>query len=193
MARGKMLMWALVVALGTAGTASAARRDDKPGDVKVFLKGGVGNYTGGLANVVNAGPTWGLTLNLQPLHFLGFEVGYEGGYNGISSGPLDLGVTRHGGSALVKLALPFIEVVKPFVGAGIGASYLSVDGAIVGSYGSDFVGEVPLVAGIEFNVESITAGARATYRLLLDENLSRQLDRPQGGFFDVALTLGLRF
>jgi hypothetical protein len=193
MPRGNMTMWALVLALGTAGTAAADVEEDRTGRVKVFLRGGVGNYTGGLANFVNAGPSWGLTLNLQPLNILGFEVGYEGAHNGIDSGPLDLSLTRHGVSGLVKLALPFIEVVKPFVGAGIGGSYILVDGALVGGYSSDLVGEVPLVAGLEFNAESVTAGVRATYRLLLDENLSEQIDRPRGGFFDVALTLGLRF
>jgi opacity protein-like surface antigen len=193
MARGNKVMWALVLALVTAGTASAARRGSDSGDVKVFLKGGVGNYTGGLGDFVNAGPTWGVSLNLQPLSFLGFEVGYEGAYNGTDSGLLKISAMRHGGAALAKLSLPFIEVVTPFVGAGIGGSYIFVDSALGNAYNSDFVGEVPLVAGVEFNRDSFTAGVRANYRLLLDENLSSQLNHSQGGFFDVALTLGLRF
>jgi len=192
MSRHAMAVLGLVAALGTAGTAAA--QEEPTGKVKVFLRGGLGNYTGTLGDVAKAGPSWGLTLNLQPLRFLGFEVGYEGAHNSISdAGIFDLALTRHGGSALAKLSLPFFEAVRPFVGAGIGGSYVFAEGTLLGGYQSGLVGEVPLAVGIEFNVGKLTAGARATYRLLLDEDLSEQIDQPSGGFFDVVATLGMRF
>ncbi|QRK07929.1 hypothetical protein JQX13_49555 [Archangium violaceum] len=193
MSRHGMAVLGLVAALGTAGTA-AAQEEEPTGKVKVFLRGGVGNYTGTLGDIAKTGPSWGLTVNLQPMRFLGFELGYEGAHNPISeAGVFDLALTRHGGSALVKLSPPFLETVRPFVGAGVGGSYVFAKGTLLGGYQSGLVGEVPLAAGIEFNVEQFTAGARATYRLLLDEDLSEQLDNPSGGFFDVVATLGLRF
>ncbi len=192
MLRHGMSVLGLVAVLGMAGTAAA--QEEPTGKVKLFLRGGVGNYTGDLGEISKTGPSWGLTLNLQPMRFIGFELGYEGARNVISrAGVLDLALTRHGGSALAKLSLPFFEAVRPFVGAGIGGTYVFTEGTLLGGYESGLVGEVPLTAGIEFNLDSFTAGARATYRLLLDEDLSSQLDEPSGGFFDVVATVGLRF
>jgi hypothetical protein len=163
--------------------------------VNVFLSGGVSDYTGSVGNDVNAGPSWGLTLNLQPTHILGFELGYDGSRNTISNGVLpDASLTRHGATGLVKLAPPLLEVVKPFVGAGLGASYVSAHGGL-GMYDSDLMEEVPLAAGIEFNKGSITAGLRGTYRLLLDERFATDptLSNTDGGILDASLTLGGRF
>ncbi|WP_174257063.1 hypothetical protein [Myxococcus xanthus] len=54
-------------ALGTAGSAATQeRRDGKRGDLNVFLRGGVGDYTGGLGDLTSTGPAWGVTLNIQP-------------------------------------------------------------------------------------------------------------------------------
>jgi len=192
MSRHGMAVLGVVAALGLAGTAAA--QEDPSGKVKVFLRGGAGNYTGTLGDIAKVGPSWGVTLNLQPLRFLGFEVGYEGARNGISdAGIFDLALTRHGGSALAKLSLPLVEIVRPFVGVGIGGSYVFADGTLLGGYQSGLVGEVPLAVGIEFNVGKLTAGARGTYRLLLSEDLSDQVDSPSGGYLDVVATLGLRF
>lgn len=192
MSRHGMAVLGLVAALGTAGTAAA--EEAPTGQVKVFLRGGVGNYTGTLGDIAETGPSWGVTLNLQPMRFLGFELGYEGAHNPVSeAGVFDLALTRHGGSALVKLSLPFFEAVRPFVGAGVGGSYVFAEGTLLGGYRSGLVGELPLAVGIEFNMGKVTAGARGTYRLLLEEDLSEQLDNPSGGFFDVVATLGMRF
>lgn len=176
-----------------AGSASAAYDRYEPErrkEVNVFLKGGVGGYTGDLSNVTAVGPTWGLTVNLQPLNILGVELGYEGSRNHLNALG-DTAVFRNGADALLKIAPPFIERIKPFVGAGLGASYVGVQGNGAGVYRNDFMEEVPLAAGIEFNSRSVTAGIRATYRLLVDENFAGY--NRQGGLFDTTLTLGGRF
>jgi hypothetical protein len=182
----------LMLGLGTAGTAAA--QEGPQGRVKVFLKGGVGDYTGDLGESVKIGPSWGLTLNVQPLRFIGFEVGYDGGRNTVGTDDIDLALTRHGGSALLKVSLP-IEPVKPFVAAGIGISRISIGGDLLqrGDYVSDTVTELPLVAGIEFNTGALTAGARATYRPFLEQNIREQLEDPSGGYLDFTITLGARF
>jgi hypothetical protein len=191
MSRQNIAVVGFVLALAFASTATAEEERQR-GRGSVFLRGGAGNYTGDLGDDVKVGPSWGLTLALQPLRFLGFELGYEGARNTAKSALFDISLMRHGGSGLVKLSLPF-EAVKPFVGVGLGISNISIGGDFQGVFESDVVEEVPVALGVEFNSGSLTAGARATYRLLLDENLSEQVEDPQGGFFDVALTLGLRF
>ena len=192
MSRQSVAVLGFVLALAFASTATAEeeRRREKG---SVFLRGGAGNYTGDLGDNVKVGPTWGLTLNLAPLRFLSFELSYEGARNIAKSALFDISLTRHGGSGLVKLSVPFFEAVKPFVGVGLGISNISIGGDLRGVFESDVVEEVPLALGIEFNSGALTAGARATYRLLLDQNLANQIDNPKGGFFDVALTLGTRF
>jgi hypothetical protein len=191
MSRQAVAVWGFVVALSFAGTVDA-QEERQRGKVNVFLRGGAGNYTGEFGEGFEVGPTWGLTLNVQPLRFLGFELGYEGARNTGKTVLFDFALMRHGASGLVKLSLPF-ELVKPFVGGGLGISHLSPSGDFEGAFGSDMVEEVPVAVGIEFNTGMLTAGARATYRLLLGKDLSEQAEDPEGGFFDVALTLGARF
>jgi hypothetical protein len=179
---------------GVAGTA-LARDENKRGDFNVFLSGGVSDYTGAAGRDVQTGPSWGLTLNMQPTRILGFELGYDGSHNMVTNDLLpDASLTRHGATGLVKLAPPFIEVVKPFVAAGLGASYVTARGGL-GLYDSDVVEEVPVAAGVEFNKGSLTAGLRATYRMLVDENFASDssVGNPQGGIMDASLTLGGRF
>jgi hypothetical protein len=191
MSRQAIAVWGFVLALGAAGTA-AAQQEPQRGKVNVFLRGGVGNYTGELGENFEVGPSWGLTLNVQPLRFLGFELGYEGARNTGKTVLFDHALVRHGATGLIKLSLPF-ELVRPFVGGGLGISRISASGDFEGAFGSDMVEEVPVALGIEFNTGRLTAGARATYRLLLGEDFSEQAENPQGGFFDVTLTLGARF
>ena len=188
----------LALALATAGTASAQeRKEGKRGDVNVFLRGGVGDYTGGLGDFTSTGPAWGVTLNAQPTTFLGFELGYEGSQNGVEDVRLleEPSLVRQGGSALLKVSPPFLTSIRPFVGAGLGVSYVDVRGQAADLYGSDTMQEVPLAAGVEFNSGALTAGFRTTYRVLINEGWAEELppDDSEGGLLDASLTLGARF
>lgn len=177
--------------------AQPALAQKKQGDVNVFLRGGIGDYTGDLGDLASTGPLWGLTLNLQPTTFLGFEVGYEGSQNKLSDGRLLNGpsLVRNGGSALVKVSPPFLTAVRPFAGVGLGVSYVDVRGAGAGLYDSDLMEEVPLAVGLEFNTGGLTAGVRGTYRLLIDQDFANvtSADDNGGGLMDASLTLGARF
>ncbi len=189
---------ALALALTAAGTASAQeRREGKRGDVNVFLRGGVGDYTGGLGDITSTGPAWGVTVNVQPTTFLGFELGYEGSQNGVDDLRLleDPSLVRQGGSALLKVSPPFLTTIRPFVGAGLGMSYVDVRGQAADLYESDTMQEVPLAAGVEFNSGALTAGFRTTYRVLLNEGWAQENLDPdaEGGLLDASLTLGARF
>jgi opacity protein-like surface antigen len=186
---------ALVVGVLCAQPALAQK---KQGNVNVFLRGGIADYTGDLGDLTRTGPLWGLTLNLQPTTFLGFEVGYEGSLNKVGGDSI-LGdapsLLRNGGTTLVKLSPPFLTAVRPFVGAGLGLTYVSVRGPGSGLFDSDLMGEVPLAVGLEFNTGGLTAGVRATYRVLLDQDFANATseDGVGGGYMDASLTLGARF
>ncbi|MCY1021909.1 outer membrane beta-barrel protein [Pyxidicoccus sp. MSG2] len=188
---------AVALTLASAGTAAAQeRKEGKRGDVNVFLRGGVGDYTGDLGELTSTGPAWGLTLNVQPTTFLGFELGYEGSQNNVSDLRLldEPSLVRQGGSALLKVSPPFLTSIRPFVGAGIGMSYVDVRGTGADLYESDTMQEVPLAAGVEFNSGGLTAGVRATYRVLLSEDFAAQpLADDDGGLLDASFTLGARF
>ena len=195
-------MWmaaAAVLAFAVAFPTAEAQRDrGRQGDVNVFLRGGVGDYTGELGDFTDAGPTWGLTLNVQPWNILGYEITYDGTRNIVNDERLAQApaLTRHGISGLIKLAPPFIERVRPFLGAGVGASLINVSESGQSLYKNDFVEEVPLAAGIEFNTGALTAGLRTTYRWLIDESFAdaaTAAGNPQGGLLDAQLTLGGRF
>lgn len=188
-----VLVWGAMM-LCLVGSAAGAREyyRERGHKLSLVLKGGGGNYTGVVGSYTQTGPTWGLTLGVQPLHMLGFEVGYDGGYNTVSAGSTSFGLLHHGASGLVKLSLPFVDAVKPFLGVGVGGSYVLSGSASSGGYSSGLLAEVPLVAGIEFNVEAFTAGLRATYRVLLNQQVYSPTSAPSG-FFDVSVTLGVRF
>ncbi len=187
----------LVLAVGAPAEAQRRRKDDKTGDFNVFLRGGVGDYTGDLGEFTSAGPVWGLTFNVQPLNVIGFELSYNGSRNVVQDDFIadDPFVNRNGASGLVKLGLPFIERVKPFVGVGFGASYANVTGRADNRYRDDFMEEIPVAAGIEFNSGGVTAGIRGNYRYLADEGWADPgvPGSPQGSFLDGELTFGARF
>ncbi|WNG56694.1 hypothetical protein F0U59_19495 [Archangium gephyra] len=190
------IRWAvLALGFGVAGTAMA---QDKQGDVNVFVNGGIGGYTGDLGELSATGPSWGATLNLQPFSMLGFEVGYEGSKNDVTDDRFRASeapsLIRHGATTLVKVSPPF-EKVRPFVGAGLGVSYVYVRGGTGTTYTSDLMQEVPLAAGLEFNAGALTAGIRGTWRVLVDDNFADEAvpGDASGALVDGTLTVGGRF
>ena len=177
----------------------AERTEAKRGDFNVFLRGGVGGYTGDLEDVTATGPAWGLTLNVQPTNFLGFELGYDGSRNGVERRPRCWTVLRSSATAaaaLLKVALPFIEKVKPFVGAGLGVSYVDVSGDAAGPLPNRHDGGGP--AGGRRRVQqrrhhrgrprhATAAGGRGL------RGPRQRRTTPRAACFDVTATLGGRF
>jgi hypothetical protein len=162
-------------------------------EIKVFAKGGLGNYTADLASHTQNGPVWGVTLNLQPVSLLGVEVGYEGSRNQVNGASPDTALLRNGGFGLLKLSLP-LPIIKPFIGLGIGGSYVAVSGASTGGFQNAFVSEIPAAIGVELSLFNLTAGARATYRYMGSPSFATNvIGNTAAGFWDGELTLGLRF
>ncbi len=169
-------------------------------DGKIMLKGGLGLFTSDLSNVTSAGPAWGLLLSYQPIELFGIEFGYEGSRNSLSDprAPQSTGLFRHGGFGLVKVSVPLIPIIHPFVGAGLGLGYVFVQGQSSPAYDNGFIAELPVAAGVEIDFPAFNIGARATYHYFLTQQFSKDL-RPLGGaaysgnLFDVSATVGVSF
>ncbi len=183
----------VLAAVLVSSAAVAQEKTSKSGQVNVMVKGGVGSYTGDLGGLTDAGPSWGLVLNLQPTRVLGLEVGYDGSRNGVDAFGTDAALLRSGGTAMFKFGFPLLDRYRPVLGAGLGASYVSVQGDQSRLVDGDVMQEVPFAAGFEFNTQRVTAGVRATYRYLVNEGFARPVGNPQGGMFDTSVTVGGRF
>lgn len=140
-------------------------------DLNVGVSGGLSAFTGELGEETVAGGFLGVQASSRPLPLLGVELGYEGSRNAFED--ISGGLWRHNLGALAKVG-PELGVdrnLRPFVGAGIGVSLLNPSEAGEVPFDNDFITEVPLAAGVEYDIGGITAGARASYRLLGGENL----------------------
>ncbi len=159
-------------------------------DLNVAVTGGLNTYTGDIGDNTGTGGFLGVQANSRPLPLVGLELGYEGARNPFED--LDGGLWRHNVGALAKVgpALGANGNLMPFVGAGIGVSLLnpSEDAEIL--FDNDVVTEVPLAAGVDYNLGPITAGARATYRLVGGEDLGLAQD---GNIVNFGLQLGGAF
>lgn len=192
----RRLLWG-AIAVAVLGSGTALAQDENFRRYNLQAKGGVSSYLGGLNEVTAAGPSWGVGLAVQPYRVLGFELAYEGSSNRIEDARLfgSPALMRNGASAIVRVAPPFMDRIRPYAGVGLGASYVSVQGETQGAYRSDFMEEVPLTVGVEFNRGALGAGIHATYRWLLDAGFAAQA-LPQssgGGLFDAGFSLGARF
>ncbi len=158
--------------------------------IGLTVRGGVTSYTGDLGDATDPGAFLGIQADARPVNGIGVELGYEGSRNGLE-GDGDGALWRHNVGLLAKVG-PDINDWRPFVGAGFGVSYLNPNdeaGLALGT-DTDVVTEVPLAAGVEYKLGDVTAGARATYRLIGDEELGLV---DQGNLFTAGITLGGRF
>ncbi len=173
--------------------------EQKP-EYQVSLNGGVTGFTGVLGDSSRVGPMAGVTVGSTLWNFLGIEGGYEGSRNGISDPRVAVGdqaIYRHNLSALAKVGPRFENGLKPFVGAGLGASYVNIsDGAEGPFFRNDFMGELPVAAGVDLGQGNLHAGVRTTFRFLVADEfqeLTPALDNTDGGLLSAQLTVGGRF
>jgi hypothetical protein len=162
-------------------------------DVRV----GLGSMTGDLAADTGTGPLLGISATAQPSPLFGVEMGYEG-----QRFPIDdilvgdgEGIYRHNVGLLAKAGPLLAEHWRPFVGAGFGLSLINPSEGAEFLYDNDFTEEIPFAAGLEFNIGAISAGARATYRVMLGESFADDASpgESNGDLFDASLTVGGRF
>ena len=172
---------------------SAARQ----GNLAVRADVGVANYLGDLDSHSRAGPAWGVAVSADQYNLVGLELGYEGSRNPIEQGLAgdNAAVWRHGVSGLAKLGPTLGEFVRPYVGAGLGVSYVNANDPAEGRYRNDFMGELPLAAGIEVKRGSLTGGIRGTYRLLAGEEWASTagIGKTEGSLASATFSLGGKF
>ncbi len=170
------------------------------GDITVSALGGVSNYTGDLGDSSAAGPLVGVMVGADWRGLVGAELGYETNRNSINDeiAGADQAIQRHNLSAFGKIGPTLATNFKPFIGAGLGASYVNVtDGAEdFSNFRSDFMQEVPVGAGLEYKVGALQAGVRGTYRFLVNDEFQEptpSADNPGGGLLSAQLNVGGSF
>ena len=171
--------------------------DARKTKVGLDVRLGVGGMTGELGEDTGAGPLLGIAAGAQPWKALGIELGYEGQRLPLTEDFVADGqaLYRHNVGLLAKAGPVLDEKWRPYVGAGVGLSYLNVSDGAEAFYDNDIVQEVPLAAGLDYNFGgAIFAGARATYRLMYGEGYADDIaGDDDGSLFNASFTLGGRF
>lgn len=157
---------------------------------------GFGNLTGDLGRDTGTGALLGIAAVMQPYQYIGFEAGYEGERLPINTTlvPSGNGLWRHNLGLLVKAGPLVLNHLRPFAGVGGGASLINPSVGAETIFKNDVVWEVPLAAGFEYKYGKISAGARATYRLVFGESFADNVPgQPGGNLLNFSATVGGRF
>jgi opacity protein-like surface antigen len=172
--------------------------DARKTKVGLDVRLGLGGITGDLGEETGTGPLLGIAAGAQPWNALGIELGYEGQRLPITEEFVGDGeaIYRHNVGLMAKAGPLLDQKWRPYVGAGVGVSYLNVSDGADQFFDNDFISEVPLAAGLDYNFGgAIFAGARATYRLMYGEGYADNAvgNDAQGSLFNASVTLGGRF
>jgi opacity protein-like surface antigen len=142
----------------------------------------------------------GITAGAQPWRNLGIEAGFEGQRLPIDDDRVGDGeaLYRYNLGVLAKAGpLVLNEKLRPYVGAGVGLSYINVTDDADALYTNDLIEEVPLAAGVDYRFSpNLFAGARASYRVLLGTEFADPATgtgETGGNLLNFAATVGGRF
>jgi opacity protein-like surface antigen len=199
-----------LMAFCTAGSAFAAVDATRVGrelkyqegrtEVGVDVRGGVGGFTGNAGDQTEPGALLGVTALAQPWRILGIEAGYEGQRLPIDDVRIGEGeaIWRHNLSLMAKAGPQLLDdKLRPYVGAGVGVSYLNASEDSERLYNNDFIEEVPLAAGVDYRfTPNIFAGARASYRALFGTSFADEATgtgQTSGGLLNFNLSVGGAF
>lgn len=146
--------------------------------VTVQLQGGVEGYSGHLSPRIDPGVTYGLSVAVEPLRFLGFELGYSGAENELRPAPAGVedanpggpDLLRNGGYLIVtpgysfKLPATAASYFKPYALGGIGLDRYQTQGSTGKlGYSNATVANVPFGAGLKARMGHFSADARVNY------------------------------
>ncbi len=109
-----------------------------PHPFTLSINGGAEWYRAGLTSARSPAPAYGVSFQIEPLRFLGLEVGYSGA--SIPMTGSSTRVDRNGGYAILTPGYSFpidpqdITDIKPYVFGGIGRDFYSDPPATLGSF-----------------------------------------------------------
>ncbi len=180
---------------GVGGAGLEESKNDMRG-LTLLVGAGVEGYTGALAPNVNPGATVAVTAAIKPTRTLGLEFSYGGAVNNLSadvpgSGP---DIVRNGGQAAITVGLAPTSV-QPYVLGGAGVSRYNVRNGQELGYQDDVVANIPVGVGLRTHLGSFTADARASYNVLLGNQLAPGVidERLGNGRYMGTLNLGGTF
>jgi len=183
--------------VGAQDVGERLRVEDQPMTAGLDVRAGIGSMTGDLAGNTGTAPLLGIAATAQPVPLFGVEASYDGGRYPIDDALVGdgEGIWRHNVSLLFKAGPLLAQHWRPFVGAGGGLSIINPSQGAEFLYDNDFTEEIPMAAGVEFKAGALTAGARATYRVMLGESFADDASAGSGNgdLFDASLTVGGRF
>lgn len=168
--------------------------------INVRAQAGVAGYSG-LSGAVQPGPTLGVLVAGEATRLAELEMGYQASRNGIDDPAVGDGeaIYRHNVNFFAKVGPKIADTVRPFVGAGLGASYANVTPGAEGEYRNDFFQETPIGAGLDYSTPNrgLTAGIRATWSPLYNDEFAEATpasDNPDNTRFITGLvSVGGRF
>ncbi|QDE81749.1 hypothetical protein BHS07_09410 [Myxococcus xanthus] len=156
------------------------------------VRSGVTTWSGNVGRETGVGAFLALLGEVPIVSGVGLELGYEGSANGYAE-PRRGTLWRHNGGLLAKVGPTLFSQWKPFFGAGAGVSYFHPTPMDVGTaFEKGWGAEVPLAAGLEYRYSGVTAGLRATYRVLVARDFAPG-SADVGNLFSADLSLGARF
>jgi hypothetical protein len=169
--------------------------------ITVTAETGLGGYTSALGDSSRVGPMWGVRagVELPRFQWIDGEVAYQGIRNGIDDPAVgdNQAIFRHNLQAFAKAGVPLGDL-RPFIGAGLGISYVDVtdvaDG--IGPYRNDIMEEVPLGVGVEYQRSWFFASARTTYSLLFNDEFVEPTpasNNPGGNLWTGTVNVGGHF
>ncbi|AEI65434.1 hypothetical protein LILAB_17660 [Corallococcus macrosporus] len=186
----------MVVLLASPALAATPRVKAQPapgfGASGLTVRSGVTTWSGNVGRETGVGAFLALLGEVPIVSGVGLELGYEGAANGYAE-PRRGTLWRHNGGVLAKVGPTLFSQWKPFVGAGAGVSYFHPTPMDVGTaFEKGWGAEVPLAAGLEYRYSGVTAGLRATYRVLVARDFAPD-SADVGNLFSGDLSLGMRF
>lgn len=163
--------------------------------------GGIEGQGQALDDVLAPGPLWTASVGVQPLNFLGIELGYTGSAHELDTrltgenndGAINgADIVRNGGHAVATIGLP-TPVIQPYAVGGVGIDRYDYRAAETAQFQDDTAGRAPIGGGLRAAVGPVTADARATYNVLFEQEFAPQIPNSEANTYNVSLNLGARF
>lgn len=168
--------------------------NDRSDPITLSLHAGISRYTLQLGEATRAGPALGLRVAAERWGLVSAELGYEHSRNAVAAA--EGALSRDNLTVLAKGRLNVAGRLRAFLGAGLGLSYVRRSRDAPAPFRDDLLQEIPLAAGLEYRLGWATAGVRATYSALFNDDFmaaSADGGNPPGGLLTTSLSVGGRF